>query len=346
MTARTAPMALLTVPEAAPRPDDGPQSGFRRVAQAVRDAEQAGVDAVLLEDDQAIGGGVPARGFEASTLAAALAVTTSRIGLVVTISTEHLAPYHVARRLASIDYLSGGRAGWLADSPEGEPQAANYHRPPGKPAADDVTVQRARAAEFADVLAGLWDSFSDDAFLRDRESGVYFRTERLRQLDHKGEHFDVAGPLNIGRPPQGCPVLVRRLSGPADVTFAGTRADVAIVAGGDSADLSQIRTQLRLAAGTAGRPEGAVLLLLDVVAGSGPGADADRLRELFDAGLVDGFVLRGASAGQGCPVHAAGADDQVHALVDTLRPHQAAPVRSGSTLRDRLGLPRPPGRWT
>jgi FMN-dependent oxidoreductase (nitrilotriacetate monooxygenase family) len=143
--------------------------------------------------------------FEPFTLLSALAGATERIGLVATASTTFDEPFHVARRFASLDHLSGGRAGWNVVTTANPDNAKNF----GYEEQPDHATRYARAREFYDVVTGLWDSFADEAFVRDAESGIYFDPDRLHVLDHKGAHFSVRGPLNIARPVQGWPVIVQ-----------------------------------------------------------------------------------------------------------------------------------------
>lgn len=143
--------------------------------------------------------------FEPFTLLSALASVTERIGLVATASTTFDQPYHVARRFASLDHLSGGRAGWNIVTTANPDAARNF----GLEDHVEHGERYARAREFFDVVTGLWDSFADDAFLRNVESGLFFDPNRLHVLDHAGVEFKVRGPLNIARPPQGWPVIVQ-----------------------------------------------------------------------------------------------------------------------------------------
>ncbi|WP_020178113.1 LLM class flavin-dependent oxidoreductase [Methylopila sp. M107] len=143
--------------------------------------------------------------FEPFTLLSALAAVTERIGLVGTGSTTYDEPYHLARRFASLDHISGGRAGWNVVTTSNPDAALNF----GLDEHVEHAARYARAREFFDVVTGLWDSFADDAFVRDVASGVYTDLDRMRRLDHKGAAFSVRGPLNIARPPQGWPVIVQ-----------------------------------------------------------------------------------------------------------------------------------------
>jgi FMN-dependent oxidoreductase (nitrilotriacetate monooxygenase family) len=143
--------------------------------------------------------------FEPFTLLSALSQVTERIGLVATGSTTFDAPYHIARRFASLDHLSGGRAGWNIVTTSNPDAALNF----GMEEHMDHSERYARAREFYDVVTGLWDSWADDAFVRDVEKGFYFDPDKLHVLNHKGKYLSVRGPLNIARPIQGWPVIVQ-----------------------------------------------------------------------------------------------------------------------------------------
>jgi alkanesulfonate monooxygenase len=143
--------------------------------------------------------------FEPITLLSALAPMTSRIGLVATASTSYNEPFHVARKFASIDHISGGRAGWNLVTSGMAMEAYNFNRD----AHYEHGERYERAREFAQVVVGLWDSWDDDAFMRDKASGQFFDPDKLHPLNHKGENFSVRGPLNVPRAPQGRPVIVQ-----------------------------------------------------------------------------------------------------------------------------------------
>jgi len=143
--------------------------------------------------------------FEPITLLSALSVTTRNIGLVATASTSYNEPFHVARKFASLDHLSGGRAGWNLVTSGQDEEAYNFSREAHYRHAERYR----RAHEFAQVVKGLWDSWDDDAYIRNKETGDFFNPAKLHTLHHKGEHFSVKGPLNIPRPPQGHPVIVQ-----------------------------------------------------------------------------------------------------------------------------------------
>ena len=143
--------------------------------------------------------------FDPLTLLPALAVVTEHIGLIATASTTFNEPYHIARKFASLDHVSGGRAGWNLVTTSNPEAALNF----GLEEHVEHGERYRRAREFFDVVTGLWDSWADDAFIADVESGVFFDPERLHVLNHKGEFFSVRGPLNVGRPIQGWPVIVQ-----------------------------------------------------------------------------------------------------------------------------------------
>src|SRR5471032_3341950 len=141
--------------------------------------------------------------FEPITLLSALALVTQKIGLVATLSTSYSEPFTVARQFASLDHLSGGRAGWNVVTSPLEGSARNFSKETHPEHGERYRI----AAEYLEVAKGLWDSWEDDAFVRDRASGVFFDPAKLHTLDHKGQYFSVEGPLNVGRTPQGRPIL-------------------------------------------------------------------------------------------------------------------------------------------
>jgi FMN-dependent oxidoreductase (nitrilotriacetate monooxygenase family) len=164
--------------------------------------------------------------FEPFTLLSALAMVTEHIGLVVTGSTTFDAPYHVARRFASLDHLSGGRAGWNIVTTSNPDAALNF----GLTEHVEHGERYRRAREFYDVVTGLWDSWADDAFIRDAANGVYFDPAKLHVLDHKGKHYSVRGPLNIARPVQGWPVIVQAGASDAGRQLAAETAEAVFTA--------------------------------------------------------------------------------------------------------------------
>jgi FMN-dependent oxidoreductase (nitrilotriacetate monooxygenase family) len=172
----------------------------------VRQAERAKFDLVFIVDSQFITPDSPPHylnRLEPLTLLSALAVSTSHIGLVGTATTSYNDPYNLARRLASLDLISRGRAGWNVVTSGDAGTAGNYSREEHY----DYETRYGRAFEYLDVARGLWRSYEDDALVRDRETGVFVDKTKLHALNHKGEFFSVVGPLNIQRSPQGEPVI-------------------------------------------------------------------------------------------------------------------------------------------
>jgi FMN-dependent oxidoreductase (nitrilotriacetate monooxygenase family) len=219
-------------------PDSRVDAGrnFRHYVQLAQTAEAAKFDLIFLAD------GAGTRGddvdflsrtahsyvaqFEPLTLLSALAAVTERIGLVGTASTTFNEPYHIARKFASLDHISGGRAGWNLVTSSSAHEAKNFNF--------DEHLAHARryerAVEFAEVVEGLWDSWDDEAFVRDKASGRYFDPSKRHVLDHRGEFFNVRGPLNVERSPQGRPVVVQAGSSEAGKALAARTAEVIFTA--------------------------------------------------------------------------------------------------------------------
>ncbi|MBO0979621.1 LLM class flavin-dependent oxidoreductase [Microbacterium sp. SD291] len=194
-----------------------------------RIAEDAKFDSLFLADAPALFGDVgrrPQGGIEPTILLTALAVTTSRIGLIATASTSYNEPYNLARRLSSVDWISGGRAGWNIVTTAGEAAARNF----GLEDQPLHGARYARASEFLDVATKLWDSWEDDAIVADKASGVHAIAERVRAIGHRGEHFRVEGPLNSPRSPQGYPLLVQAGSSESGKDFAAQWAEAVFTA--------------------------------------------------------------------------------------------------------------------
>ena len=160
--------------------------------------------------------------FEPLTLLSALAGVTEHLGLIATASTTFEQPYHLARKFASLDHISGGRAGWNLVTTSNPDAALNF----GLTEHVDHAERYRRGREFFDVVTGLWDSWADDAFVRDAEAGLFFDPAKLHVLNHKGPHFSVRGPLNIARPVQGWPVIVQAGSSEDGKQIAAETAEV------------------------------------------------------------------------------------------------------------------------
>src|SRR4029077_18021023 len=166
--------------------------------------------------------------FDPLTLLPALAMITKHLGLIATASTTFEPAYTIARRFASLDHLSDGRAGWNLVTTSTPDAALNF----GMDEQMEHAERYARAREFYDVVTGLWDSWADDAFIRDVDSGLYFDPAKLHVLDHKGKYLKVRGPLNIARPIQGWPVMVQAGASDAGRQLAAETAEMVFAAGG------------------------------------------------------------------------------------------------------------------
>ncbi|CEJ12470.1 Putative monooxygenase MoxC [bacterium YEK0313] len=191
--------------------------------------------------------------FEPLTILSALATRTTKIGLAGTVSTSYSDPFTVARQFASLDQISGGRAGWNVVTSPLEGSGRNYGRPH-----PEHELRYAIADEYLEVAQGLWDSWDDDAFVRDRATGRFFDRGKLHRLDHKGRFFQVEGPLNIGRSRQGQPVIFQAGSSDTGIKLAGKYADAVFT---HSASLEETRGflgQVKASAVAHGRPAEAV----------------------------------------------------------------------------------------
>jgi alkanesulfonate monooxygenase len=213
---------------------------FSHLRQMIRRLEAACFDAFFMADHlavlnmpvEALKRSHTVTSFEPFTLLSALSQATERIGLIATGSTTFDLPFHIARRFASLDHISGGRAGWNIVTTSNPDAALNFgleeHMEHGK--------RYERAREFFDVVTGLWDSFADDAFIRDQASGIYFDPSRMHALGHKGRDYSVRGPLNIARPIQGWPVIVQAGASEAGRQLAAETAEVIFTAQSTLAD--------------------------------------------------------------------------------------------------------------
>jgi FMN-dependent oxidoreductase (nitrilotriacetate monooxygenase family) len=195
--------------------------------------------------------------FEPFTLLSALAMVTERIGLIATASTTYDAPYHIARRFASLDHISSGRAGWNIVTTSNPDAARNF----GITEHMDHAERYARAREFHDVVTGLWDSFAEDAFIRDKESGIFWDPARMHKLNHEGKYLSIAGPLNIARPVQGWPVIVQAGASDSGRQLAAEVAEMIFAAGGPIADARAYYADIKSRAAQAGRDPALIKIL-------------------------------------------------------------------------------------
>jgi FMN-dependent oxidoreductase (nitrilotriacetate monooxygenase family) len=223
-------------------------------------AEAALFDSIFLADQLALGGDVaqaPRTWLEPITVLAALATATSRVGLIATASTTYTEPFNLARQFASIDHISNGRAAWNIVTSWLATAAENYG------GAGQVTHadRYARGEEFMAVVKELWDSWAPDAVLDDRASGIYARGERIRPVGHRGDFYQVAGPLNMPRCPQGRPVLVQAGSSDTGRRFAARHADAVFTAHLAKETAQEFYADLKALAAAEGRPPEQVLIL-------------------------------------------------------------------------------------
>jgi FMN-dependent oxidoreductase (nitrilotriacetate monooxygenase family) len=221
---------------AAWRHPDVPADGTLRIEHYVRNAQTAErgkcdmiffADGIGIRERDAPRGALARSGYEIvemepMTLLPALAMVTQHIGLVTTASTTYNEPYHVARKFATLDLISHGRAGWNMVTSWSEAEARNFNREEHL----DYDTRYDRAAEFVDVVRGLWDSWEDGAFTFDKQSGQFFDEAKMHVLDHKGKYFSVRGPLNVAGMPQGHPVLVQAGASDQGREIAAATADV------------------------------------------------------------------------------------------------------------------------
>jgi len=225
-----------------------------------RRAEAGLFDSIFLADQLAMGEDGAAAGrtwLEPLTVLAALSVSTSRIGLIATASTTYTEPFNLARQFASIDHMSGGRAGWNIVTSWAAAAARNF----GGEGQVSHADRYARGEEFMTVVKALWDSWADDAILDDRANGAYARADRIRPIHHRGEHYKVAGPLNMPRGPQGRPVFVQAGSSDTGRRFAARHAEAIFTAQMEKATAQAFYADLKALVAAEGRPLDQALIL-------------------------------------------------------------------------------------
>ncbi|MBS7811582.1 LLM class flavin-dependent oxidoreductase [Roseococcus pinisoli] len=230
---------------------------FPRLVRLVQTLERGKFDAFFMADHlallnmpiESLRRSHTVTSFDPLTLLPALAAVTERIGLIATASTTYNDPYHVARKFASLDHISNGRAGWNLVTTANPDAALNFGH--DEHMAHGERYKRAR--EFYDVVTGLWDSFADDAFIRDVESGIFWDPARMHVLNHKGPELSVRGPLNVARPVQGWPVIVQAGASEAGRQIGAETAEMIFAAGGPIADAQAFYADVKGRAAKAGR---------------------------------------------------------------------------------------------
>ena len=271
-------------------PDSAPEANFslKHLVHCIQTLERGKFDAFFMADHLAVlnmpiealkrSGTVTS--FEPFTLLSALAMVTERIGLIATASTTYDAPYHIARRFASLDHISAGRAGWNIVTTSNPDAARNF----GMTEHMDHAERYARAREFHDVVTGLWDSFAEDAFIRDKESGIFWDPARMHKLDHEGKYLSIAGPLNIARPVQGWPVIVQAGASDSGRQLAAEVAEMIFAAGGPVADARAYYADIKSRAAKAGRDPSLIKILPGALVTVAESDDAAReKRALLDS---------------------------------------------------------------
>ena len=237
--------------------------------------------------------------FDPLTLLPALAMHTKHLGLIATASTTFEPPYMIARRFASLDHISNGRAGWNIVTTSNPDAAKNF----GMTDQMDHAERYRLAREAYDVVTDLWDSWADDAFTRDVESGVFFEPDKLHTLDHKGEFFEVRGPLNIGRPIQGWPLIVQAGASEAGKQLAAETAEMVFCSHRNLADSQAFYSDVKGRAKAAGRDPDHVKILPGALVLVGDSEDEAREKRAlldslvhYDSGIASLSIALGHDA--------------------------------------------------
>jgi len=245
-------------------------------------AERGTFDAVFLADTPSFADRPefrPYQALEPTIVLATVAARTERIGLIATASTTYNDPYNLARRFASLDLASGGRAGWNAVTTADPSASRNF-------GADDVTAHRdryERAAEFSDVVKALWGSWDEDALVADKATGRFIDVARVRPVNHSGRHFKIRGPLNVPRSPQGWPVIVQAGGSEDGRTLAARHAEAIFSVAQTEAEGAAFARDIRARARAFGRDGGIVILPgLATLLGSTEAEVKRREEELWD----------------------------------------------------------------
>ncbi|WP_018680987.1 LLM class flavin-dependent oxidoreductase [Actinokineospora enzanensis] len=275
-----------------PRTDPARLGDVRHYQELARIAEDGGLDSVFLADGVQVWGDVEhtaAQVFEPITLLTAMAQATSRIGLIATVSTSYSEPYNLARWFASLDHISGGRAGWNIVTTAGDRAAQNFSRD----AAAEHAERYERADEYLRVVTALWDSWADDAVVVDRASGRYADPDRVRDIDHHDRFYQVRGPLNTPRIPQGHPLLVQAGSSHDGKAFAARWAEAVFTAHQTVESAREFYADLKGRLADNGRAADSLKVLPGIVPVLGSTrAEADRLAAELDELIVPVRAVR------------------------------------------------------
>ena len=237
-----------------------PLTDIRYYQDLAQRAEAGLFDSIFLADQLALGDDASqaARSWlEPVTVLAAIAAVTSRIGLIATASTTYTEPFNLARQFGSLDHISNGRVGWNIVTSWLATAARNF----GGSGQVSHTDRYAQGEEFMTVVKALWDSWAEDAVVDDRAGGLYAKPDRIRPINHKGEHYQVAGPLNLPRTPQGRPVLVQAGSSDVGRRFAARHAEAVFTAHMEKATAQAFYADLKSLVAAEGRNPEQVLIL-------------------------------------------------------------------------------------
>lgn len=331
-------------------PESNPYAGtdVNHYAELARIAERGTFDSLFLADSPQLNGDVgrrPLGVLEPLTLLTALVAVTERIGLIATASTSYNSPYNLARRFASLDHVSGGRAGWNIVTTATVDAARNF----GLDDLPDHASRYARADEFVQVAQKLWDSWQDDAVVADKAAGVWGDQSKIHPPAHRGEYFSVEGPLNIPRSPQGYPLLVQAGSSEDGKALAARYAEAVFTAQQTFEEARAFYTELKARTIAAGRDPDAIKILPGIVPviGSTEAEAAAKDRELDEA-IVPEYAHRQLASTLRIPLEQLELDRE---LPDNLLPEDAIEgAKSRYTLivelarRERLTVRRLIGR--
>jgi FMN-dependent oxidoreductase (nitrilotriacetate monooxygenase family) len=285
-------------------PESNPHAGAEvsHYQDLARIAERGKLDSVFFADSPSLFSHParrPPETLEPTILLSAMAAVTNRIGLVATASTTYESPYNLARRFASLDAVSRGRAGWNVVTTAALDAGANF----GFDSAPTHAERYDRANEFLEVVTGLWDGWEDDAVVADKESGVHTDPDKIHALEHQGKHFKVRGPLTVGRSPQGRPVIVQAGSSGPGIALAAAYAEAVFTAQRTLEEGQEFYRELKAATAAAGRNPEHLKILPGIVPIIGD-TEADALakeREL-DELLVHEHALQQLADDIGIPV--------------------------------------------
>ncbi|MCS0673482.1 NtaA/DmoA family FMN-dependent monooxygenase [Cytobacillus firmus] len=334
--------------------------------QKAKRLEEGKFDMIFLADVSHIGPGMIPHYlsmFEGVSILSALSMVTHSIGLTATIATSYADPFTVARQMASLDKISNGRAGWnaITSNPGG---LANYSRTHLSKA--DLYPMK---EEFLEIVKGLWDSYEDDAFIRDKKTGVFFDPQKMHALNHRGDYFSVEGPLNISRSRQGRPVIFQAGTSSDFMSIASKHAEGALVNGEDIEYAKAFSQELKRRVKLEGRSPNDFLIMPTqnpIVGRTEKEAEekfqelqslmpiyripkptffgsaekvADQVQDWYEAGAMDLLLIR-----QELP---SGFDDFIDLVVPILQERGIYRKEyESNTLRGNLGLPYPENRYS